>query len=143
MMLRLTCDHAYPPSVKRHGDVGFDLYIPHTHSLMPGLPSLLPTGVWVQHIDEGYWLQLLTKSGSPKKGFITLAGVVDSAYRGEIGVWVLGIGSESVTLAPGSAVAQGVLRRAIYPDEVVQVNDQPLSPTESDPRGADGGLWRA
>lgn len=141
-MLNLRCGHSYPPTVKRAGDVGFDIYTPAQHTLPARHAKIIQSGVWVDDLAEGYWLQILTKSGSPKKGFATLAGVVDSAYRGEIGVWLMNLTSEDILLPEGSAIAQGVLRQAFYPAQHVQINGSKLAPTEGDARGADGGLWR-
>jgi|GEM_PF-4027790 len=140
-MIRLRCDHEFAPTIKRRGDVGFDLYAGEDAQLMPQQPLIVKSGVWVDHIEDGYWLQILTKSGSPKKNFFTLAGVVDTQYRGEIGVWLVAM-SKAVHINRGDVIAQVTIREAFYPESFVMVNGAVLTHTEDTPRDQDGGLWR-
>lgn len=140
-MIRLRCEHNHPPTVKRSGDVGFDLYAAENMYLQTGQPAIIKTGVFVDHIQDGYWLQILTKSGSPKKGFFTLAGVVDTEYRGELGVWLVAP-AHNLAVKTGDVVGQAVIRQAWYPSEVVTINGEPMHLQDTQPRHADGGMWR-
>lgn len=78
-------------------------------TLAPGQRAIIPTGVAVQ-LPGPQWVALLcARSGLAVKRGLTLSngvGVIDSDYRGEIGVGVVNLGEEPVTMEPGERVAQ-------------------------------------
>lgn len=80
-------------------------------TLAPGARALVPTGLAVE-IPPGYELQVRPRSGLALRHGLALVnspGTIDSDYRGEIGVIVINLGTEPVTLAHGMRIAQGVL----------------------------------
>ncbi len=46
------------------------------------------------------------RSGLAVRGITTLAGVIDSGYRGELKVVLTNLGTEPQTIAPGHRIAQ-------------------------------------
>ena len=68
--------------------------------------GLVPTGIAME-IPEGYVGLVWDKSGlATKKGITTIAGVIDSGYRGEIAVAVANLTNEPHTFKVGDKVAQ-------------------------------------
>ena len=80
-------------------------------TLAPLERSLVKTGLFVE-IPIGYEIQVRPRSGLAfKKGITVLnsPGTIDADYRGEIGVLLVNLSSESFTIKDGERIAQLVL----------------------------------
>lgn len=93
---------------------GVDLraFIPAPIVIFPGERMLIPTGLHIG-LPEGYEAQIRPRSGlALKKGITVLntPGTIDADYRGEIGVILMNMGNESLTINPGERIAQMVLK---------------------------------
>tara|TARA_B100000900_G_scaffold388601_1_gene380782 strand:+ start:385 stop:819 length:435 start_codon:yes stop_codon:yes gene_type:complete len=80
-------------------------------TLAPLERSLVKTGLFVE-IPIGFEIQVRPRSGLAfKKGITVLnsPGTIDADYRGEIGVLLVNLSSESFTIKDGERVAQLVL----------------------------------
>lgn len=78
-----------------------------------GKIALVPTGLAIA-LPEGYEAQIRPRSGLALKKGLTLInapGTIDSDYRGEIGLAVINLGPESVTINRGDRVAQLIVNR--------------------------------
>lgn len=65
---------------------GYDLYASEAGTIKPRERRLIKTGI-VLEIPEGYYGRIAPRSGLAfKSGIDVMAGVIDSDYRGEIGV---------------------------------------------------------
>lgn len=76
---------------------GCDVYNTETVILYPGVPTLVPTGLFVE-IPKGYEIQVRPRSGLALNDAITVLnspGTIDSDYRGEIGVILFWTGATS------------------------------------------------
>ena len=88
---------------------------------------LVKTGIFIE-IPEGYEAQIRPRSGlALKKGITVLnsPGTIDADYRGEVGVILINLGNESVTIEPGERICQMVFakyEKAIF-DNVNIVSD--------------------
>jgi dUTP pyrophosphatase len=81
--------------------------------LQPGHRGLVPTGLAIA-LPVGFEAQVRPRSGLALKRGLTLLnapGTVDSDYRGEIGVILINLGQESVTIERGDRIAQLVIHR--------------------------------
>jgi dUTP pyrophosphatase len=68
------------------GDAGIDLYATEDCIIQTGEQRLIKTGISVSFSPD-YYLRIAPRSGlAYKNGIDTMAGVIDSSYRGEIGV---------------------------------------------------------
>jgi len=68
------------------GDAGIDLYATEDCIIQPGEQALVKTGISVSFSPD-YYLRIAPRSGlAYKNGIDVMAGVIDSSYRGEIGV---------------------------------------------------------
>ena len=100
----------------------------------PGRIALVPTGLAVA-LPEGYEAQIRPRSGLALKKGLTLInspGTIDADYRGEIGLAVINLGAEPVTIARGDRVAQMVVAR------VLRVEFEPVPDLDRTDRGPGG-----
>lgn len=115
------------PAYARAGDAGLDLLAAAPVTLPPGGRELVPTGLRVA-IPEGHAGLILPRSGLALRSGVTVLnapGLIDSGYRGEIGVLLINHGAEVATLGRGERIAQLVIQpvaRAVLV-EVRQLGD--------------------
>jgi len=110
-----------PPAYASQGAAGADLRAAVAAPLVvaPGARLVVPTGL-VLEIPAGFEGQVRARSGLALKRGLALAngvGTIDADYRGEVGVLVVNLGSEPVTLARGDRIAQLVIApvaRAVF-----------------------------
>ena len=112
-------------------DAGLDLTSVETHTLNPGEGKIFKTGIAIA-LDPGFVGLVWDRSSMGKKGIKTLGGVIDSGYRGEVGVILWNISKESHTINAGERIAQ-LLVQSVATPQTKEVSD--LSKTE---RGAGG-----
>lgn len=87
------------------GDLAADLYSVDDTEVGAGATVLVATGLCVAFPD-GYGALVEDRSGLAVRGLTTLAGVIDTGYRGELKVVLLNTTAEPVHLSKGSRVAQ-------------------------------------
>lgn len=83
-------------------------------TLKPLERQLVKTGLYLE-IPPGYEAQVRPRSGLALKRGITVLnspGTVDADYRGEVGVILVNLSCEEVTLADGERIAQLVFAKA-------------------------------
>ncbi len=76
--------------------------------LQPMQRAIVPTGMSVE-IPEGFEMQVRPRSGLAFKHGLTLVntpGTIDSDYRGPLGVLMINLGTEPVSIAHGDRIAQ-------------------------------------
>lgn len=101
------------PAYQSEGAAGMDLFaaIDDATTLDPGEHRLLPTGISIA-LPLGYEAQVRPRSGLALKHALTVVnapGTIDADYRGEIGVILINLGKEPVTIRPKSRIAQLVV----------------------------------
>lgn len=108
--VKLLSQDARIPAKAHHGDAGWDIYASEAMEVGPGETKIIKTGIALE-IPSGWYGQIKSRSGLGAKGLIVTAGVVDSGYRGEVGVVVVngnkGPGG-SFSFKPGDKIAQMV-----------------------------------
>ena len=110
------------PAYAREGDAGLDLAAAATVTLAPGARHLVPTGLRVA-IPTGYAGLVLPRSGLALRSGVTVLnapGLIDSGYRGEVGVLLVNLGAEAVTITRGERIAQ-LLIQAVERATLVEV----------------------
>ena len=79
------------PSRANDSDAGYDLYAAQDMVIGPMEKLIVPTGISIE-IPNGYYGRVAPRSGLAVKNSIdVLAGVIDSGYRGEIGVILINL----------------------------------------------------
>ena len=130
--VRRTNDATNPlPAYVHKGDAGLDLRAAEDTLLKSGERKPVPTGVKVA-IPPGYVGLIKDRSGlAAKSGIHTLAGVVDSGYRGEVGVVLYNTSGEDFSVSCGHRIAQLL----ILPVAEVEVEEADLDTTERGGKG--------
>jgi len=94
----------------KEGDCGFDLSSVEDIDLVPGEKALIGTGLAFE-IPQGNFGSIRDRSGLAAKNAIhTMAGVVDSGYRGEVKVVLINLGKEVFKIRKGDKIAQMVVQ---------------------------------
>ena len=101
------------PAYATLDSAGFDLRANTDmyYTLKPLERALFKTGIFIE-IPKGYVGYVCTRSGlAIKKGLVVLnaPGVVDSDYRQEIGVILINLSNEDVSVLPGDRIAQMII----------------------------------
>jgi len=104
-----TFDHDYPMPSRAHlGDAGFDLMAVENGVLDPGETRLFDTG-WSMQMPEYMVGFVCSRSGlAAKKGVHVLnsPGIIDSGYRGSMGVTLHNASQQPVVITKGDRMAQ-------------------------------------
>ncbi len=101
------------PEYASAGSAGADLRASEPVVLAPGGRAAVPTGVRLQ-IPPGHVGLVWPRSGlAVRHGIDTLAGVIDSDYRGEVRVVLVNHGELPVAIAPGERIAQLLVQRVV------------------------------
>jgi dUTP pyrophosphatase len=110
ILIELLNPRATMPVQATPADAGSDLHSIEDRVLLPGERQLFQTGI-AAAIPEGFVGYIKPRSGlALKHGVDVLGGVIDSGYRGEIGVVLVNHGSRPVELPEGSRIAQLVIQ---------------------------------
>lgn len=121
------------PEYSHQGDAGLDLYATEAFSLNPGEYKKVNCGFSIA-IPEGFLGAVAPRSGLANQHGITVLnswGVIDSTYRGEVGVILINLGREAVSFPTHSRIAQLI----IIPYQKVE-----LIPTENNLDTTERGL---
>jgi dUTP pyrophosphatase len=100
-------------SYQTAGSAGLDLQavLEDTITLKPLERVLVKTGLYIA-LEPGYEAQVRPRSGLAYKQGISVLnapGTIDADYRGEIGVILVNLSNEEVSIAPGERIAQLVI----------------------------------
>ena len=125
-------DSATFPTRGTEGAAGYDLYANDSMIIHAGRRALVGTGI-SSEFDDGIVGNIRPRSGlAVKSGIDTLAGVIDSDYRGEIKVLLINHGTGDFSVCRGDRIAQIVFGPCLH--NVVEGAGM-ISETE---RGAEG-----
>ncbi|MBU2495082.1 MAG: dUTP diphosphatase [Candidatus Omnitrophica bacterium] len=104
------------PAYHRPGDAGLDLRANESITLAPGQRYPVKTGLHFA-IPDGVVGLIKDRSGLALKfGLHTLAGVIDSNYRGEIMVVLINLGEKEYQVNTGDRIAQLILLPCLQAD---------------------------
>lgn len=108
------------PNYAKSGDAGLDLYSAEEVVLRPGERYGVKTGIKME-IPQGYVGLIWDKSGvALNSGVKTMAGVVDSGYRGEVQAVLINLSDQDFHIKKYSKVAQMLVKKVEQADiEVV------------------------
>lgn len=119
------------PSYQHEGDAGLDLRSVKKCVIKKGRSETIPTGIKIA-VPSDYVGLIKDRSGlAAKHGIHTLAGVVDSGYRGEVAVVAHNLGEENFSVDVGMRIAQLL----ISPIACVEVNESSLDVTTRGEKG--------
>ncbi len=103
------------PAYKTAQSAGMDLQanINEALTLNPLERKLIPTGLSIA-LPNGFEAQVRPRSGLALKHGISVLnapGTIDADYRGDIGVILVNVSNDTVTIQPGERIAQLVIAR--------------------------------
>lgn len=128
---------AKSPSYAYKGDAGMDLFSFEDSVILPGEKAVVSTGIKVA-IPEGYGGFIWDKSGLAVKNHITtLAGLIDSNYRGELKVVLANLGKEDHIIKKGDKIAQLIVKpvEEVNIEEVSDIGKIDEAPTSRGEKG--------
>jgi dUTP pyrophosphatase len=102
--------HHEAPSYQTAGASGMDIraVLAEPLTLAPMQRALIPTGIFLE-MDPSLECQVRPRSGlALKKGLTVLntPGTIDADYRGEVGVILVNLSADPVTITDGERIAQ-------------------------------------
>lgn len=103
------------PNYETLSSAGMDLraFVSAPITLEPMDRAIIKTGLFIE-LPVGYEAQVRPRSGlAAKKGVTVLnaPGTIDADYRGEVGVILINLSSESFTVENGERIAQMVIAK--------------------------------
>lgn len=99
------------PQKTHREDAGYDLFSSEIAEIKPGERKAISTGLRVA-IPLGYVGLIWDRSGlALNKGLKTMAGVIDSGYRGEVKVVAVNLGKETIKIESYSRIAQLLVQK--------------------------------
>jgi dUTP pyrophosphatase len=98
------------------GDSGYDLTAVEGIKIYAGYSAVVPVGLTLAYIEEGFWFRIEPRSGLGFKHSIQPhLGVIDNGYRGDLGVKLYNFGNDIYTVEKGDRIAQFVVYPLIHP----------------------------
>lgn len=114
------------PEYGSEGAAGADLRASEALVIPPGGRAAVPTALHLE-IPPGHAGLVWPRSGlAVRHGIDTLAGVIDSDYRGEVKVALVNLGQEPVEIRGGDRIAQLCIAK-VHEVDFLEVEVLPLS----------------
>lgn len=114
----LLSDKATIPTCADNDSAGMDLYSAEKWTLQPKTFHLIKTDIAIQQ-DKGWFGKIEGRSGLAYKfGILTLAGVIDSSYTGNIGCILYNCGEQPFEIKIGDRIAQIIFQQYGIPNLV-------------------------
>ena len=127
------------PAYAYEGDAGMDLFSCEDLEIAPHSKALISTGLRVA-VPKGHGGFVWDKSGIAVKNHIkTMAGVIDSNYRGELKVALANLGNEHYKIKKGEKIAQLIIKPVVNP-EVIETEELPEDETRGERGFCSSGL---
>lgn len=102
------------PSQATFSDAWYDLFSVESYELKPGERKLFKTNISTA-IPHGYYWRIAPRSGlAYKHGIDVLAGVIDSGYRGDIGIILINFWTEDFVVNEWDKIAQFIIEKCHY-----------------------------
>lgn len=115
-------DRATLPTRGSAEAAGLDLYACDHMVIQSKQRGIVRTGIAIA-VPQGYYGRVAPRSGlAVNFGLDVGAGVIDSDYRGEVGVVLFNFGDQEYTVNPGMRIAQLIIEKIEVPD-VYEVDD--------------------
>ena len=118
-------ENALLPKRASQGSAGYDLFSTKDTCIHGGEKKVINTDIVVE-IPEGYYGRIAPRSGLASKKFIDVgAGVIDSDYRGNVGVLLFNLGKDDFEIKKCDRIAQLIIEKIITPEveEVFDIED--------------------
>ncbi|UOX38766.1 dUTPase [Finch poxvirus] len=109
-------ENATIPSKQSQWAAGYDLYSAYDYTVQPMDKELVFTDLIIS-VPRGYYGRIAPRSGLAYNYFIDVgAGVIDSDYRGNVGILIFNFGKEEFNICKGDRVAQIIFEKIAQPE---------------------------
>ena len=110
LKFKKTHDDAQLPQKNHADDAGWDLFSVEQVTIPANSSQVVPIGLQLAYVEPGYWIRVASRSGlSFKHNILAHPGVIDSGYRGDLGVLLYNHGDADYVVKKGDRVAQFVI----------------------------------
>jgi len=114
--IKLLSEWAKTPTRGTEESAGYDLYAAQNGEIDPLKRSLIKTNISIA-IPKGYYGRIAPRSGlAYKNGIDVMAGVIDSDYRGDVGVILYNTGADIFNVKQGDRIAQLIIEKCHVAD---------------------------
>lgn len=114
--LKLLSKAAKTPTKGTDQAAGYDLYAAQNSEIDPLKRALIKTNISIA-IPKGYYGRIAPRSGlAYKNGIDVMAGVIDSDYRGDVGVILYNTGVDVFNIKQGDRIAQLIIEKCHVAD---------------------------
>jgi len=128
-IMEIVCHHpeAKLPTKSTHGAAGYDLYSVESGAIPPHERRMIDIGI-IMRIPYGYYGRIAPRSGlALHHGIHTMAGVIDSDYRGVVKCILYNSGNADYVYSVGNRIAQIIFERC-HDFTMVQVSETSRGP---------------
>lgn len=115
LFVELVHKNAQAPVRSSTGAAGYDISACIDHVVPANGWTVVPTGIKIKIPDNVYG-RIAPRSGLSLRGICVGAGVIDSDYRGEVGVVLYNHASSPYVVKTGNRIAQLILEHIDTPD---------------------------
>lgn len=137
LKVKLLTNNAKLPTRGTEGSAGYDLYAAYDKEIKAWGIAMVETDIAVE-IDPGYAGKIMSRSGVVRKwGLTAEAGLIDSDYRGPVGIILANHSNGDLRVDKGDRIAQMVLIKITTPP-VVQISKSSATLRGSDGFGSTG-----
>lgn len=140
ILVKKLTDTAVLPTRAHPNDAGLDLYADERVTLEPGEHRMISTGISLA-LDHWRVGLVCPRSGlalHEKVTVLNAPGVVDSGYRGAIGVILINHSDKPFTVEPKMRIAQLLIQDAVIGEELLEVVNLPTSKRDTGGFGSTG-----
>lgn len=109
--IKLLSENGTIPTKGTSSSAGYDLYSSENSEIDPLKRALIKTNISIA-IPDGYYGRIAPRSGlAYKNGIDVMAGVIDSDYRGDVGVILYNTGADVFQIKKGDRIAQLIIEK--------------------------------
>lgn len=137
--VKLLNDNATIPTKAYPSDAGYDMYASENVTLLPGVPTKIPTGISVRPSkgdNSNVYTHIAGRSSMGMKGLYVGGGVVDRTYKGEVGVIITNLTRTPYLVQKRDKIAQMIIIPIL--DYKLQVVDELIETGHGPERGDKG-----
>lgn len=98
---------AYGEKIIGTADTGYDMYCCEETTIPAKGSNVVPVGLKLAYLQPGYWIKIESRSGLGfKHGLMCHPGIIDNAYRGDMGIKIYNLSDTDYKFLPGDKIAQ-------------------------------------
>lgn len=99
--------NAQLPKKAHPKDEGWDLFAIEDQTVDAKSSAIVKVGLKLAYLDDGYWIKVESRSGLAfKHDIVAFQGVIDTNYRGELGVKLFNFSNIPYNIKSGDRVCQ-------------------------------------